>query len=210
MSEVDLKGSGGADQNAGGNSGENQDPKEQKDVVKYETYKKVLDEKKRRDGELDELKKRLNTLEAEKAEKEKKEAEAKGDLQKLLELERQEKAKARQELDEIKGTLASGSKLKAVLDSINGKVDEQYWKLLDLDKVVIDPNTGLPDQTSVQAAAKEFETNYALVIKKPTSAKLPNDAPQGGGGKLTYEAWLKLPLKEKGERMKEVMELKYK
>lgn len=183
------------------------DPKDPKDdVVKFETHKKLLDEKKKLQADHEATQAKLKALEDEKTEREKKEAEEKGDLKKLIELERAEKKKLQDQLGEVNTSLAKGAKVQAVLEAINGKVEEQYWGLLDLDSVIIDKTTGLPDETSVKAAAQAFETKYALVIQKANGGKLPDNAAKGGAGKLTHAEWIKLPYKEKLERQKDVVD----
>lgn len=194
----DSKGSGGTDPNAGGDPGEN------KDTVKYETHKKLLDEKKKLQAAHEELQAKLKAIDDEKEATAKAELEKKGELTKLLEIERANAKKLKEDHESLKGTLDRGAKLRAVLDKINGEVEEAYWPLLDITDVVIDEKSGLPDESSVQAAAEKFEKSYAKVISKGNGAQLPGDAPKGGKGNLTYDAWAKLPYKERAERMHEV------
>ncbi len=227
MSAENRNGSGGPNPNPGGSGGnpadKNKDPKEgegggaggdpdpdpekEKGPVKYETYQKVLDEKKARDKKLADIEAELKSIKDAKANEEREAAEKKGDVQKLLELERKRAKDLEDELNNVKGVVSRGSKLSAVLDKISGNVDSRYFGLLNesLDKVVIDPSTGLPDENSAALVAQEFEANYPDVIKKGSNVKLPNDASRGGNNNLSYEQWAKLPYAERKKRMKDVL-----
>lgn len=171
-------------------SGQDPEP-EKKDTVAYSTYTKVLSEKKKRDEENEALRAKNSALE--KAEKLRVEADlkAKEDFKALLALREDELKKRDVELDEIKGSLQHGAKIRAFLDKVNGVVSEQYWKLIDIDSIKMDPNTGMPDALSVEAIAKKFEQEYALVLKSKGDPKhLPNDAANGAGStKMTVKEW---------------------
>lgn len=181
-------GASGSPDLPGGNDPENKDDK--KDTVAYDTYRKLLSEKKKRDEEVESIKAKL--AEMQRAEKERTEAELKQkeDYKSLLALREEEIKKRDSELSELKTSLEAGAKLRSFLDSVNGVVDKQYWALIDLDAVKIDPNTNLPDQASVDAAARKFEQEYGLVLKKKDGTKgLPNQAAQSASGKMTVSEW---------------------
>jgi hypothetical protein len=168
--------------------------------VSYETYQKVLDEAKK-------AKEKARELEAFKKQTEEEKLKAEGNLQAIIKMREEELFKVREDKEQLERGLQDGSKLRAVLDSLNGRVDDAYYGLFDLSQIVIDPRTQLPDQMSVAKYARDFEAKYGLVIQKDTSSRLPNNAPQTGSASLTYEEWLKLPLKEQKTRLKEVINL---
>lgn len=168
--------------------------------VSHETYLKVLDEAKK-------AKEKARELEAYKKQTEEEKLKAEGNLQAIIKMREEELARIRDEKEQLERGLQDGSKLRAVLDSLNGRVDEPFYGLFDLSQIVIDPRTGLPDQMSVAKYARDFEAKYGLVIQKDSSSKLPNNAPQTGSTSLTYEEWMKLPLKDQKARLKEVINL---
>lgn len=84
MSE-NKSGAGGADDQAGGND-------QEKKTVAYESHKKLLDEKKKRDAELSEVRGKLELYEQEKLEAEGKVKELNENLKKALGTAKQEKA----------------------------------------------------------------------------------------------------------------------
>jgi len=192
----------GTPQNASGNP---ESITENKDSVAYETYRKVLGEKKKRDEELAAAKQRLEELERLQKEQEETKLKEKEDFKTLLQLREQELNESKQKLQTLETDINDGKKLNAFLKAINGTVDNHYLSLVDLDKIVIDPNTNMPDENSVMAFAKEFEQTYSKIIDRPSGQKLPNNAASFGNGSLTVEEWTKLPLKEKKARLSEVV-----
>jgi len=187
------------------------DDQSKKDVVAYETYQKVLAEKKSMQAKAQEIESKL--AEIEKAQRERDEAKLneKGEFKKLVELRDQEIEKLRNEIntvakdrDSFKGNLDDTYKLQAFYDKLPGKIKRQeYLGFVDLESIVIDPDTGTVDSSSVQNVVSNFVENYGDLIESSKFAGLPGDAPKGGK-KLTVKDWQNLPLKEKKSRMKEV------
>lgn len=220
MSNTPQNVPGGNNQNPGGNpdpkNPDNTDPKnnpnpgagdpppDDKDKTKdnkvdYASYQKVLDEKKA-------LKRELEAEKEAKRQREEEEARKSGDLKKLNELKDSELKEIKEKYHNLSTTIEKSVKRQAFLSAVNGKVDEALYPLIDLDKIVIDPDTGIPDDLSVQRAAKDFETRFGnfLVKDDPNRQRMPNNAPQPPGKGLTYEEWLKLPSKEMRARIHEV------
>lgn len=197
---TDPKVPGGDAQNPGGNSedqNETQPKAPAKDSVAYDTYKKAVDEAKAA---------KAKVAEFEKAQREANEAKLKadGEYKKLLEQREKELADERQKRTGIEQQISDARKRSALLDALTGEVPKTYWSLMDLDEIAVNPETGMPDEASVKSVAEKFEKQYPEVVKRAPKGKLPNDAPQGGGAKLSYASWLKLPVKEQLERMKDV------
>jgi hypothetical protein len=195
---TDPKSPGGTDDSSGG-AGENKsnNSTESKDQVSYETYQKVLKEAKT-------AKDRLATLEAEAKKREEADLAAKQEFKTLYE-------SAKAEADDLKAkyeTLDSGVnntiKRHAFMKKIGGEISEDYWGLIDLSKIAMDPESRKVDDASVARYVKEFEAKHSRLIERPGTGKLPNEAPRGGSTTLSYDEWLKLPLKEQQERMKDV------
>lgn len=201
---TDLNASGGSELNSGGVEDKTKDnlkdagtELKSKQSVDYETYKKAVDREKN-------LKKRLDELEAKEKLKLEAELKEKEEYKKLLDLRSQELETERKEKLALKNEREMGLRMNAFLKHVNGKVDQDYWSLIDLEKIAIDPESGMPDDGSAQKAAKEFEARFSRVIEKPTAGKLPAEAAKGGATKLTYDAWLALPYAEKIKRQAEV------
>lgn len=210
MSANQSNSSGGAHASSGGTSetikqtGLDEEVKPPQHVA-FESFQKVLDEKKREAEKVANLKKTVDALLAEKKEREEEELRKRGDTEKLLKLREEELQKEREEKQRLVSNIQGGLKLDAVLNTISGKVDKKYWNLINLDEIVIDPNTGTPDGSSVQSVARQFESMFPEVISRASGMKLPNDAPKNGSGKLSIEEWSKLgSAKEMRARLSEV------
>lgn len=197
----DNSSSSGANGSASGSDEIN--PNESKQVS-YDSHRKLLGEKKKLQEEFLTVKSQLDELMSERKQREEAELTKKGEYQKLLAAREDELRKEREEKENLKATLHNGLKLDQFLRTLNGKVDEAFFGLINLDEIAIDPETGRPDPASVQTAARNFEKTYGKVIERPSGVKMPNEAP-GSASVLTYEEWLKLPPKEMKSRMKEVM-----
>ena len=201
MTNSDANNSSGVDKNAasGGSAENTNTDKVEKNTVAYETHLKLLNEKKKRDAELADAQSKLKAIEEQKL----KENE---DYKALLALREKEVLETKSKLTQLEETLNNSVKLDAVLKKLSGKVSEQYFGLFDLNKIPIDPATQMPDQLAVEKYAKEFETTYSQIIQRPVNAQMPNNAAQGTNGKITYEEWLKLPLKDQKLRLKDVLQ----
>lgn len=182
------------------------------DTVAYESYKRLLGQKKNATAENENLKKIIEELKQANQSKEAEEATRKNDFQKLLEMEKkraEELAAKHKEIEDKylqqQNEIIQTRKLKSVLSSLDGKIDEQYFGLIDLDRVQVDPDTGEVDKVSVQNFVKDFEKSYSLIIKKgQKNPAMPNAAPSSASKKLTYEQWKALPYKEKLARQSDV------
>lgn len=182
-------------------SGSDSNP-ENKDTVAYDTYRKVLSEKKRRDEENEKLQAQLKEFENKEKERVEAELKQKGDLQKLLDLKKQEKASIEAKLKEKETFIENHMKVQAFKAEIKGIIPEQFERLIDVTKIIIDPSTGRPDPVSVANAAREFETSYGVILGKNGKTPLPNEAAAGNVKKLTVAEWKLLPLKEMKEKLK--------
>lgn len=174
------------------------DPKPE-DKVAYETHRKLLGEKKK-------LAERLADFERKEKEREEKELREKEDWKGLVESREKERDEERQKRQNLETTLRDGLRLDAFTRKVSGRIDDQYLALVNLDKIAVDPETGRPDEVSLNEYVREFEKQYPAVIQRTGTSNLPNDAPKQPGDRLTLAEWKKLPLKDKKERLSDVME----
>lgn len=181
--------------------------KEKKDVVAYETYQKTLAQEKAAKQKALELEEKLNEiLNAQKSQEEAKLNE-KGEFKKLVELREQEIKKLQDQINSIskerdnyKGNLDDTYKLQAFYDKLPGKIKrKEYLSFVDLDSIVVDPETGNIDSGSLQNVVSGFVENYGDLIEQNKFSGLPGDAPKGSSRKYTMNEWKNLTLKEKKE-----------
>jgi len=91
-------------------------------------------------------------------------------------------------------------KVSACQDALPFNIPSKYLMHLDTDSIVLDPDTGSPDPTSVQKAVDAFQVEHSdLVAIFAPKAKSYNEFPKGnhGGGKISFDEWQKLPYDEK-------------
>lgn len=176
--------------NAGGNESNEQNTSDTqqpvKDSVSYDTHRRLLDEKKKAQAE-------LNLLRAEKAERERSELESKGEYQKIIEIERKRAEEAVNKLKEYDTRFTEAKKMSALLKALDNGVDEKFFGFLPLDQVVVDQETGEVNLTSVASVAEDFKKGFPELLKPKNGPRLPNQAPQAGGPMTISESeWKKL------------------
>lgn len=198
--DVGDNGSGGAGDGSGG-TGDNPN---KKDPVAYDSYQKILDEKKAQSARLKAAEEKLAQLEKEQKEREDAKLKEQGKYKEALTAKEQELAAQKAKHEELQKQITDGRKLSAFLDSVEGGVDRRYWNLIDLDLIEIGDD-GMPSEDSVKKAADAFKESYPEVVKKKAAAEPPNNhGTPPGAGKISYNDWTKLPAKEMRERRKDV------
>lgn len=175
------------------------------DVVSYDTHRRLLAEKKKRDEENAALRSRLDAIEAANREREEAELKAKEDYKKLVELREKELTEVRAKLDQKERIFTEAKKLDHFTRALGTSIQPQYLGLVNTDEILLDPATGAVDEPSVARAVENFRQRYPEIIPTRHGA-LPAGAPIGNGGGLTYEQWLKLPVDEMRKRRKDVIE----
>jgi hypothetical protein len=166
----------GGTENGQGASGANDDAD---DKVSYETYKKVLDQRKADRDKARELQEQLDAL---KAEKESAEAARLSEQKRFEELYQKEKTKAEQLAGQIKDMTTQQverAKTSALKDAL-GVSKAEYLKFADLSLITLTED-GTPDPESVKAAANKFRESYPELIPAKSGSKIPGEAPKDGG-----------------------------
>lgn len=88
---------------------------------------------------------------------------------------------------------------------LGGKIKHpKYWDMVDLDKIIINPEDETIDEHSLEQAVKGFMEEHKNLIDFGSNANLPNGSGARGAGSLSYEQWKQLPLDERRKRMKDV------
>jgi chromosome segregation ATPase len=164
---------------------------ENQDKVSYETYKKVVSQRKSDKAKMAEFETKVNELteklsyyEAEKAKiDETKNLEA-NNWKAVLEArekkinELSEKVKTYTEENEgYKSELNNMVKLSSFSNMLGGKLKKQdYYKFVDVEKIAIDPETKRIDSDSLKSYVDEFKNQYKELIDFGDKKKLPNEA----------------------------------
>lgn len=161
--------------------------KEGREFVTYDTHRRLLDEKKKAQAQLDAL------LEEKKA-REEADAKKRGDYELLLKSREEEVQRYKSEAEQLKESIAYGRKMNAVIDALGGSLEPKWYKLINADSVVVHPETGEVDPSSVAKVAETLRKEWPEMLKV-APAGLPSAAPMGTGG-ITRSEWLKLPPSE--------------
>jgi hypothetical protein len=147
-----------------------------KDSVAYDTYRKVLAEKKKRDLEVKDLADRLSQYETTFKQREEEELRRKGELEKILTMRDQELNQTKSKLSELIEMQTNTVKLTTFLDSLGAKVPKKYWDMLPLNQIQLD-ESGEVDKGSVQKAIEYFKREYPEVIQSEAGPKVSPVSP---------------------------------
>ena len=179
-------------------------PQTKEDSVKYETYKKVLDQRKSDQARLKSIDEELNALKAEKASAEEARLAEQGKFQEMYEAE-QLKAKALQEsIDANNAREARRSKEEALRRELGPLRKPEYLNFADVESISMDADGNI-DPESVKQVALRFKDSYADLIGDKAGG-LPNGAPKEGSKGLTMAEYLKLSASEMKKRQHEVVD----
>jgi len=195
----EVKGGGAAPEpDAGGDGG--------KKSVSYDSYQKLLSEKKSRDAKLKELEEKMTAIELERQQQEDAKLQEQGQFKALLEKEQASKKELESRLNALQTGLQNSIKRRAVEEKIGTRFKkDEYAAFLPYDQIRIDSETMEIDEESVLSVAELMQKEHRALFEWKTGGKqTPGDAPQATG-KLTYDSWLKLPLKEQKARIKDVI-----
>lgn len=168
---------------------------QQKDVVSYETHRRLLDEKKREQQARKELEARLQAFENEKRTQEEEKLRQQGEYQKLLQL-KEEKLKAyEQKFESIESRLQTATKINAFIKAAGTDLEEKWLGLINPKDIQIRPDDGEVDMLSVQNAVETFKKTWPEAFKQK-GATIPAEMPNGKGY-ITESEWRTLPDKKK-------------
>lgn len=175
-----------------------------KDTVLYETHEKLLSEKKKLDARHKETADKLAALEKEKKDLADEELKKQGKFQEALAAKEKELADTNQRLQARDQQMVDGQKINSFLKAVDSDVKENYWGLIDLEKIKLDAQGNI-DETSVKTYASEFKETYSEIIGGQAPPRMPNGpSSPPANTKLTHEEWKNLPTSEKSERQKDV------
>lgn len=167
------------------------------DKVAYESYKKLLSEKRKIQTELEKFR-----SESEKRHEQELQSQAK--YKELWESSKQEADQLKEKLSGHEERWNDAIKLNAFHDALGEakKIDPKYAGFIDTGKILIDPETGRVDPLSAKKEVDRIMGEYPEIIKSTVTNHLPNTSPSSTA--LKYEDWLKLPAAEMRKRYKEV------
>ena len=150
-------------------------PAENDDKVAYSTYKRVLAEAKKFKELADSLSKQT---EQEKEAKLKEQNEWKS----LAEMHKAKLDLAQKELEEKNRAIQDGTKYTEFVRHLGGKLrHDSYVNHVDFDKILINPETGRVEESSVKTVVAEFVKEHASLVDFGINGRMPNNAPRQVG-----------------------------
>ena len=127
------------------------------DKVAYETYQKVLAERKRDQEIARELKHKVDLLEKSKRDLEEETLRKKEDYKTLLDNKMQEYEQTAAELKMMKEQRKQAQKLNAFIEACgNTPIKKNYWKMIPVNDILVHPETGEIDNVSLLETVNAF------------------------------------------------------
>lgn len=175
-----------------------------KGKVDYDTYRKTVDQLKSLKQKNQDYEQILSSIEVEKKVKEEQELMKKQEFEKLLERRNAEieaERKARLEIEtrlkQSEQNRIDSLKLGAFYEKLGGKIKrKEYLSFVDLDQIEFDEQSGKINEDTVMKTVNQFMVDHHHLVDTKTKT-MPNEAPSSYNGKITYDQWMKLPLKDK-------------
>lgn len=212
MSQTHTGASGAPEADPSGNTqnAENETDKTATGPVSYETYKKTLGQLKTTQQKMADFEKRITDYEARDKQLQEQKLTQSGEWQKVLELREQQIAELNAKLNEsstkaknLEDTLVGSIKLQTVLAKLPAPLaDNSYMQFIEVDKVVLNPETGEIDEASAEIVAQDFVKKHARLLSADAK-HLPNGNAKAAG-RLSYQDWLRLPLNDRRARVGDV------
>jgi hypothetical protein len=160
-------------------------------TVAREAFDQVLSEKKK-------IQKQLEEMKATQKAAEEAELARKGEIQKLLDLQKQRADDYEKKLSDMEGREKDRKKLGAIVSSLGSQVEDKWFSVIGshIDDIVIDEATGKPDPLSVSKVVENLKKTWPE-MSKPNPVGMPNGAPAGNGATtIARSEWLKLSSKK--------------
>ena len=160
--------------------GSNQEP------MSYEYSKRLMNQVKTSDQRVTEMQAELDKYKLRDKELKEKSLESQGEYKKLLEAQREETNSEREKRLKSEKNLADFYKLSAVKDKIPGQIKRsEFYNYIEFDNIIIDPETGQIDETSLTSTVDKFVKEYGDDLIRLPDKKYPYNAPQGNSSNST-------------------------
>jgi hypothetical protein len=140
------------------------------DVVKYETYNRVLSEAKK-------LKEKVREYETIVQQSQEQKLKEQNEYKLLWEQEKNKAQQLSSVLNEQEKSIVNGLKYHEFEKHLGGKLkNKDYATFIDFEKIILNPETKQVDEDSVKAVASDFIKQHSSLVEFQASGKLPNQA----------------------------------
>lgn len=175
------------------------------DFVSYDTHRKLLGEKKKEREENLRLRKQLNDLLEEKSMREEAQLKENNDWKALAEKRYEELKSHEAKLKQIEQDRIDAKKLDSFLSALPCNLERKFWRLIDIDKILVNPDSGEVDEMTVTKQVEVWKKEYPETLGYSGSgAKLPNESPKPTDS-LSYDKWKNMSAAEMRKHLKTVV-----
>lgn len=145
------------------------------DVVKYETYSRVLSEAKK-------LKDKVKEYESALQQSEEQKLKEQNEWKQLAEQYKTKLEQTSSILQEQERSIVNGLKYQEFEKHLGGRLKKQeYASFVDFDKIILNPETKQVDTESARTEASKFIREHSSLVEFAGQGKLPNEAPKQFG-----------------------------
>ena len=170
----------------------------QNDSVKYDTYRKVLGEKKNLQSKFELAQKELEEFRAKQKESEERELQENNKGQEFAERKEKEAAEALQRVKDYEHREIASRKLDRILNGVGQPIDAKYWGLINVEAVEYDAETGEFDETSLNSEIQRIKNEMPEIISRKKDANYDPSAPNKNGmGNLSVAEYARMSNKDK-------------
>jgi hypothetical protein len=157
---------------------------DKQDMVKYETFQKVLSEKKNYQAQFNEMKASLDQLMAEKEAAEQQKLIERNEFKALYEREAASRKRAEELLEGVKKNAEDTEKRKAVLTEL-GLKREEFLSFVDLNAIpLVD---GRVDEAALKSYAADFKAKFPELVVEHKAPPPTGRAPAVNGSPAAYD-----------------------
>jgi chromosome segregation ATPase len=142
-----------------------------------EEWEKLLKQRKKTQSENAELKQRLAALEAAEKQREEDVLAQQAQYKELADRYKSQLEEVKQEKGQLESNFLDAHKLNAFRERLPGAIKKsEYYSFVNLDKIIVDPDSKQIVEDSVDELVNDFITQYPDLYTARDSKKLPSDA----------------------------------
>jgi len=145
--------------------------------VKYETHQKLLSQRKNDQAKIQELQAQMQSFMEERKQAEEAKLHENEEYKKLVEIRTAELEAVKSEKDQLLQSVNDSLKLNAFVEKLPGKIkNSKYLSFVNIDDVVLSPDTREVDAASLDVVVSKFMEEHADLVDTGKVGKLPSNA----------------------------------
>ncbi len=153
--------------------------KEQEKTHSDKAFRQVSDDMHKYKGSVKELQAKIDQMNQERAEEQRKALEKNQQFEELYNAELKRNEALQQQISEKDSNFLKAQKLNAVKDKLGQFKKPEYNKFIDTSRIIVDSD-GQIDQATVDNEVNRLKQEYPELIKAKVASQLPDEAPESG------------------------------